>query len=124
MPIHIGRLIGLALGALLVAGCSTFQLRTSAQNFEVCDEALIAGVLARSQATGAGLADQASVVHPVIWPLGYSVRGALTGFELIDATGAKVASEGDRITASGGTDAQGAFVVCPAGSIQVERQPR
>ena len=119
MHTDIGRLIGLALAAVLMVGCS-FQLQTSVQNFETCDEALIAGVLARSQATGAGLRDDAGVVHPVIWPLGFSVRGGLSGFELIDATGASVATEGDRITASGGADAQGAFVVCPAGSIQVE----
>ena len=114
------RLIGLALVLIVLAGCAG-QLRTGPENAgNACDAALITGTLARSEATGLGVANDDGVVDPVVWPFGFSLRQDLTTVLLIDAAGRTIAREGDRIEAGGGANADGIFAICPAESIRVQ----
>ena len=107
--------------AIVFAGCG--QLRTGPQNAgNACDGALIAGTLARSEATGLGVANEDGVVDPVVWPFGFTIGQDLAAVALIDPTGQVVAREGDRIEAGGGANAEGIFVICPADSIRVQEQ--
>ena len=112
--------VALLLVATLVAGCSV-ALRTRPADISACDAALVEGLLARSSETGAGLLGNDGSVQPIAWPFGYAARIGIGGLELLDETGATVAREGDRISAGGGEDGNGVFVVCP-GSVQVQRQ--
>ena len=113
-------LIGMALVAIVLGGCAG-QLRTGPQNAgDACDAALIAGTIARSEATGLGVRNDDGVVDPVIWPFGFTIGQDLTTVVLIDATGRTVAREGDRIEAGGGANAEGIFAICPADSIRVQ----
>ena len=104
---------------IVLAGCAG-QLRTGPENAgNACDAALIAGTLARSDATGLGVANDEGVVDPVVWPFGFTIGQDLMTALLIDATGRTVAREGDRIEAGGGANAEGIFAICPADSIRV-----
>lgn len=117
---RLRRLIGLALVLVVLAGCAG-QLRTGPQDpGNGCDAALIAGTLARSEATGLGVRNDDGVVDPVVWPFGFTIGQDFTTVVLIDATGRTVAREGDRIEAGGGANAQGIFAICPADSIRVQ----
>jgi hypothetical protein len=115
------QLAGVVLAVVVLGGCSV-QIRTGPQDVQACDGALIAGKLARSGETGAGLLDGEGVVQSVTWPFGFSARIGVSGLELLDAAGTYVAREGDVISAGGGSDGQGSFVICSKESIAVERQ--
>jgi hypothetical protein len=71
------------------------------------------GTLVREERSGVALRDVQGLVRQVIWPRGYSARDDGGRIVVLDATGAVVAHEGDRVAIGGGEiDAQGTWMGC------------
>ena len=85
------------------------DIRTRASN-DACLEARVGGILVADDKAGLGFANAG---HPmsVVWPDGFSARREWGRIVLLDARGAVVAREGDRILAAGGTAGDGAVGV-------------
>jgi len=71
------------------------------------------GTLVCEERSGVALHDVQGLVRQVIWPNGYSARDDGGRIVVLDATGAVVAHEGDRVAIGGGEiDAQGTWMGC------------
>ena len=117
------RVVALAILGVVLAGCSSIQLRTATAPVSACDDALGSGRLVANAQTGLAFQAPSGEVLPVLWPYGYSARrGISSGIELIDEKGKVIAREGDFVTAGGGTGNDGLFAVC-AGSVKVVAAP-
>lgn len=112
MYARTGRLVAGALLVIAVAACGSsaaptptpsleFGIRTAAQTFDACMDALIGGTLARHPQSGLGIANEGEQT-PVEWPFRYSARVIDGRVILFDETGKAVAAEGDEITVGGG----------------------
>jgi hypothetical protein len=110
------RAAALALIVAVTAGCSV-SLRTESQPSQACMDALIGGTLTLDPRSGLGIADEAGVVTPVVWPFGYSARRELSKIALLDATGKVVAHEGDRVQLGGGLGNGDFWYACGSGLI-------
>lgn len=110
------RLVAGALLVVAVAACGSpavtspaaatgsaieFGIRTAAQQFDACMDALMSGTLARHPQSGLGIANEGEQT-PVEWPFRYSARVIEGRVILLDETGKAVAAEGDAITVGGG----------------------
>ena len=112
MHARTGRRVAAALLVVAVAACGSsaaptstpsleFGIRTAAQTFDACMDALIGGTLARHPQSGLGIANEGEQT-PVEWPFRYSARVVEGRVILFDETGKAVAAEGDEITVGGG----------------------
>jgi hypothetical protein len=69
---------------------------------QACMAALISGTLVRDAASGVALRDPTGLVHQVVWRYGYAARDDGGRLAVLDASGAVVAHEGDRVSIGGG----------------------
>ena len=64
--------------------------------------AVLTGTLVRDATSGVALRDPQGLVRQVVWPYGYAARDDGGRFVVLDASGAVVAHEGDRVSIGGG----------------------
>lgn len=77
-----------------------------------CPDASIEGVLARSEASGIGVAIGADdQLRTVVWPPGYGAARTPSGLVLLDERDQIVARVGDRVRV-GGLDEEGGWFAC------------
>ena len=112
---RVGRLVGAAALALVLAGCSV-SLRTAQAPATECEMALLTGTLVEEPRSGLGVDDGSELLTAVVWPFGYTARDDVGRVALVDETGRVVAHVGDEIMLGGGfgTDA---FHACGQVSI-------
>ena len=117
MPRRIARLaLPATVVALVLAACGTpVGLRTAPAKVQACEDALIAGELVPSAASGLAV-QGADGVTEVLWPFGYSATRETTGLVLRDETGRILVREHERIQMGGGLGANNVWAAC-AGSI-------
>ena len=120
-------LFGLAVAAVLLAGCTADQsptpspesiaLLTEPAPAQACMEALAMGTLVFDPRSTLAIGGPSGERTPVMWPFGYSARLVDGTLELLDNRGQLVAREGDRIEMGGGFGAGNLFYAC-SGSVQ------
>jgi hypothetical protein len=88
--------------AASVPPAEPFAIRTAADSTLMCMDALLAGTLTRSAASGLGVAAENGQSTAIEWPFGYSARVEADRVVLVDETGKVVAREGEAISLGGG----------------------
>jgi hypothetical protein len=101
MTTRLGR-GGLVLASIILAGCSSMQLRTAPVPAQACMDALLGGTLMTNDRSGLGVTSTDGTSTAVEWPFGYAARTELGGTVLVDETGKVVAKVGDEISVGGG----------------------
>ena len=80
---------------------------------QACMAALITGTLVRNPTSGVALRDEQGLVRQVVWRYGYGARDNGGRLVVLDASGAVVAHEGDRVSIGGGEiDNKGTWSGC------------
>jgi hypothetical protein len=85
---------------------ATIALRTAAPEPagtpQACMASVIEGILVRDAPSGIAIRDTQGVMRQVVWPYGYGARDDRGRLAVLDASGAAVAHEGDRVAIGGG----------------------
>ena len=103
----------------LVIGCGTpVGLRTAPEKVDACDEALIAGELVASAASGLAVQGSDGVTE-VLWPFGYSATRETSGLVLRDETGKILVHEHQRVQMAGGLGANNVWAACKGSITEV-----
>jgi hypothetical protein len=85
---------------------------------QACMAALITGTLVRDVPSGVAIRDTQGLVRQVVWPYGYAARDDGGRLVVLDAAGAVVAHEGDRVSIGGGeTGTDGTWLGCGGTTI-------
>ena len=100
----------------------TIALRTQTPEppgtLQACMAALTSGTLVRDATSGVALRDPDGSVRQVVWPYGYTARDDGGRLVVLDASGAVVAHEGDRVSIGGGEiDSRGTWLGCGGTTI-------